>query len=154
MYGFAPTDAVATGNGFTIYHREHCLGMRLQGSITDAVSAGWKKAMGEHFAMHGYPRFLWIDVQGCEPDNTMGERFRTVNFARKSLAQIEWCALHTGTTAGAVVVLRTMLRMIGLGHFALYTEEERWKQAIDLMQKGQCPTLTPTDRPRGNESVR
>lgn len=148
MYGFEASAAVAVGEGFTLYRNGPCMGMRIPSRVTDTVSAAWKRAMSEQFQSHKHPRFLWIDLEGAEPDNTMGERFRSVSFARDALQHIEWCALHTGRSSGSIVVLRTMLRLIGLSHFALYDDAAQWRAAVDEMKQGKCPTL-----PRSNSEA-
>jgi len=139
MYGLEQGDIIARGEGYTLYRRGTCMGMHAPGKITDSVSVSWKRAMGESFTRNGYPRFVWLDMKGCEPDNTMGERFRTASFIRESLRQIEWCAIHTGKTTGVVIVLRTMLRIIGLSHFVLYDDEAEWRAAVDAMKAGRRP---------------
>jgi hypothetical protein len=140
MYGFDAGDVLTLGDEYALYRRGAWMGMRLTGMINDRVSVGWKRAMGDNFALQGHPRFLWIDIEGAEPDNSMGERFRTVAFARASMKHIEWCALHTGRSVGAVIVLRTMLRLIGMAHFALYDDRIVWRAVVEDMKAGRPPT--------------
>lgn len=144
MHGFEAKDLVDTGAGFTIQRRDHLIGIDVEGVVDDAVSDAWRAALAAEMARRGHPRFLAIDFSRCDPQNSMSTRYRTAAFARENMKIIDWCVLLTGSSPGPLVVVRAVLRTLGLPNLQMTTDSKYFEKAIERMIRGQRPPADPS----------
>lgn len=136
MYGFGDAERVARGEHYTIWRAPSVLFIHVSGEIDDARSAGWQRALQAEYDRGGYPRFAAMDATGVDPSNSMQSRFRTAQWVRTSFANIEQGAVLVGVRPGPLVVVRAVLRIVGLEKIALFTDRAELQRAIDDFRAG------------------
>jgi hypothetical protein len=144
MHGFEAKDLVDTGAGFTLQRRDHLIGIDVEGVVDDAISDAWRAALAAEIRRRGHPKFLAIDFSRCDPQNSMSARFRTAAFAREHMRTIDWAVLLTGNSPGPLVVVRAVLRTLGLPNLQMTTDAAYFRIGIDRMLRGQRPPADPS----------
>lgn len=142
MYGFDDTHVILSKKQYTLWRRPLVVGLELRGVLSDAVSDAWRADVADEFARGGYPRFYAMDARSVEPESTMAARYRTAVFVKESLQKLEWAVVHIAS-AKSLVVVRTVLRVVGLGNCSLVEAESDFHAAIDEMRNGRRPALAP-----------
>jgi anti-anti-sigma regulatory factor len=139
MYGFSEPHITAQTNHVTLWRADNVLCVRIEGVLDDAASDRWRTMVSDSIAKQGAPRFIAVDFSQCDPQNSMAARYRSAAFARETMKRIEHGVVLTGGTAGPTVVVRAVLRAIGLPNLDLHTDARAFADAIGTMRKGTKP---------------
>lgn len=145
MYGFSESDRVLKKPQYTIWRQPLVVAVELRGELADAMSDEWRTAVSTEFERGGYPRFYAMDARTVEPDSTMAARYRSAVFVKRSLEKLEWAVVLI-SGARLLVVVRTVLRLGGMGNCSLVESETEFNAAIDHMKNGRRPTLASAVR--------
>lgn len=139
MYGFTDEHLVARAPNVEIWRAEKVILVRIHGVLDDAGSDRWRAMVTDEVAKRGTPRFIALDFSRCDPQNSMAARYRSAAFARDMMKRIEHGLVLTGGTAGPTVVVRAVLRALGLPNLDLLVDAEELAQGIAAMRRGFRP---------------
>lgn len=140
MYGFDETHLIVRTPPYTLWRRPALVGLELRGLLDDAASDGWRRAVGDEFKRAGYPRFYAMDARTVRAESSIAARYRSAVFVRESLQALEWAVVYVAS-AQALVVVRAVLRLAGLGNCTLVGTEPEFDRAIDEMRAGRAPKV-------------
>ena len=139
MYGFTDEHLVARVPHVNVWRADDVIGVQAHGVLDDATSDRWRAIVDDDIARKGLPRFIVIDFSQCDPQNSMAARYRTASFAREKMKKIEHCLILTGGTAGPTVVVRAVLRALGLPNLEMTVDPAEFDVTLRAMRRGENP---------------
>ena len=140
MYGFGDTDVVGRALNTLIWRRDSTMLIQVIGLLDDAVSEGWRGLATADFERQGYPRFIAVDFAHSDPQNSMMTRYRSASFVRETMKRVEYAAVLSGSSAGPTVVIRAVLRTLGLPNLVMLSDADEFTQSVASMLRGVRPT--------------
>jgi len=99
----------------------------------------WRAGLLAHIERSGYPRFAALDSAASDPHNSLRSRLGTAAFARSLARRIEWGAVLTGPGPGPLVVVRTVMRVVGMPNIYLFQSPAEFGQALASCLAGRRP---------------
>jgi hypothetical protein len=136
IHGFDPSQIVAASEYYTIWRAGSAVAMEVRGPVDDARSDGWRAALAHEFARAGHPRFYAMDVSACDATLSAAAAWRTIRFVSSTLRRIEAAALYSRGTDNTVLLVRAMLRAVGMPNIALCVDRAMFHGCIDRMHAG------------------
>lgn len=139
MYGFKDPEVIAREAGVTLWRANDTMLIQVVGQFDDAGSDLWRSLATQDFVRQQYPRFIAVDFSRSDPHNSMAARYRSAAFVRETMKRIEYGVVLSGASAGPTVVVRAVLRALGLPNLELMTSEPDFTDAIASMRRGARP---------------
>ena len=132
MHGFETTDVVDKSDFYTIWRQPLLAGIKVIGVVDDRQSDRWRDALLSEFGKRGWPRYFALDSSDSDPQNSIACRLRTAAFVRDGARRVQWTGVLTTAKAGPLVVVRTVLRVVGVPNVAIFTAptESRFSSRI------------------------
>jgi hypothetical protein len=141
MHGFEPADVVEQSAQYTIWRQPLLAGIKVLGRVDDRLSDRWREAVLAEFDKRGWPRYFALDSSDSDPVNSIASRLRTAAFVRDGARRVQWTGVLTTAKAGPLVVVRTVLRVVGVSNVALFTAPVEFRRALDEARVGIRPRL-------------
>ncbi len=141
MQGFTKREVVQETEAFTVWRSGTLVAVELRGLLDDAVSEGWRAGVLLAIERGGQPRFIAVDFSRSDPQNSMASRFRSMAFAREQAQRAEDVVVFTGERSGPRVVVRAVLRAMGLANVHMAASEEAYATAVERMREGKRPLI-------------
>lgn len=118
---FTPETLVHDGGFFRVWRKATAVGVDIRGELNDERNPIWRAWLDAHFAAHGTPRFIALDVHEAIPAATLPRRMQTAAWGRQTLSLIEQGSVFLGDAARVSLTVGAILRIAGMTNVHLRT---------------------------------